>query len=267
MSYQEIKFSYAGIKSTSFTVKFYQIQLNNNPISTPISGSKNMVFDKLAYRDTISRNRTEMEAITFSLIVSPLDEQWTDELRLQIFEWLGSRKEQEFKTSDNEKKCLYGIFTNAFNLTLMPNDKGYIELEFQATTPYWLVNNTTTIDCTLASPTTPIEFTINNITNVQHPKYEDYSYFPKIYADLNSNATNFKLVNVSNSNRETSFTNLAANEHLYIDNDLEEIETLSGEQVLSKFNDNYFKLIKGVNTIRCYYPCTLQIECQFPQFV
>lgn len=267
MSFVSTEFWYAGKKSSDLPIRVYAVQVGSTTIETPISGSKSMEYDEVPFSDKITYKKTKMDLIQFKIIISPLDKDWTNELRYEIFGWLGSRTPQEFRSSDNEGKLLYGIFTN-INLVLVSGTQGYVELDFQATTPYWLteVIESEVIDCSTASPTTPYLFNVNNLSNVIHPKYDwDCFYFPKMYIDLN-NTPNFKLVNTSDGNRETSFTNLNVNESLFIDNDLEKIKTKSGMLVLSKFNGNFFRLVKGNNYIKCYYPCTIQFVCQFPQF-
>jgi len=269
LSFVSTEFSYAGKKSSDLPIKVYLVQIGNTTIETPVSGSKSMEYDEVAFSDKITYKKTKMDLMQFKIIISPLDKEWTDNLRYEVFGWLGSRTPQEFRSSDNEGKLVYGIFTNAISLKIINKTQGYVELDFQATTPYWLteVLESEVIDCTTASPSTPITFNVNNLSNVIHPKYDwDCFYFPKIYIDLKNNATNFKLINTSDGNRETSFTNLTANEILFIDNDLEKIETQSGALVLSKFNENFFRLVKGNNIIQCYYPCLIQFVCQFPQF-
>ena len=156
--------SYAGRKSSDLPIKLYVVQVGSTTIETPVSGSKSMEYDEVAFSDKIIYKKTKMDLMQFKIIISPLEKEWTNDLRYEIFGWLGSRTPQEFRTSDNEGKLVYGIFTN-INLVLVNSTQGYVELDFQATTSYWLteVIESEVIDCTTASPSAPITFNINNL--------------------------------------------------------------------------------------------------------
>ena len=264
MSFSSLGFSFDGIHSSSFD-NISVVRIDSGMFPTPIGGAKEIKSDKVAYRDRTYHYRTDLTAMEFSIIISPLELTWTNDYRYQVFKWLGSREPKEFKTDDHTGKLCYCVCVNAMELVTNCT-QGYIELQFEATTPYWLTEVKTLIkDCTLANASTPISFDIYNESNVLHPKYShDYYYFPKLYIDLQSNATNVKLINTSDGNREFNFTGLTANESIYIDNELPQIETDSGEIVLTKFNKHWFRLTYGQNIITCHYPCKLKFVCQYP---
>lgn len=267
-SFESDIFYYFGKWSSDLPIKVSIVDIGNNSVETPVSGSKSLIYEEMPNKDTIAVQGTKMDRIKFKVIISPLENKWTNQLRYDIFEWLGSRTPQAFKTNDNTSKVIYGIFTN-INPVLVNQSYGYCELDFEATTQYWLTDlSLIPIDCTSASPSTPYSFIINNLSNVQHPKYNWGCYYlPKMYVDLKNGATNFKLINQSDGNNEINLSNLTANDKLFIDNNLPSIESVNDTYVLNNFNGNFLKLTKGNNILTCYYPCTIQFECQFPQFV
>lgn len=264
MSFANLGFSFDGIHSSVHNLNV--VRIDSGMFPTPIGGSKEIIFDKVAYRDAVYYQRTDLESMEFSIIISPLELEWTNDFRYNVFKWLGSREPKEFKTDDHTGKLCYCVCINAMELTTNCK-QGYIELQFKATTPYWMTEvKTINKDCTLATASTPISFNIYNESNVMHSKYSGYYYFPKIYIDLQSNSTNVKLVNTSDGNREFTFTGLTANEGVYIDNEFKQIETDSGAIALSKFNKNWFRLVYGQNIIQCYYPATIKFVCQYPVY-
>lgn len=88
----------------------------------------------------------------------------------------------------------------------------------------------------------------NQFTIINSGGNNDYLY-PHITVKMGVSGGNFNLFNVSEGNRATSFTGLAANETLTVDNDLNIITSSTGLKRLGNFNKLWFRLIPGKNII------------------
>lgn len=78
--------------------------------------------------------------------------------------------------------------------------------------------------------------------------YDGYNR-PTVTFTMDSTATYFSLINATDSNREFRFDNLTAGEKITVDNDKGIISSDLGNLRIANFNKNFFRLIKGVNSL------------------
>lgn len=258
-------FMFNGIKSIDMGL--YLVRLDSGFYGTPIGGGKSLITEKIPYRDNITYFRTELEPMEFSITVSPLEGLWTEDFKNKIFKWINTRTPQEFRTADFIGKLCHCVCTNPIELFTGGYEQGYITLDFQATTPYWLTDiEISTYDCSSASSLSPITIEIYNKSNVQNA-YGEYYYYPKINIDLLNDETSIFIYNESDGNRLFKFENLEENECLFIDNDLKYIKADSGAYVLSKFNKNWFRMPYGKSILKIHNKCNIQFTCQYPIYI
>lgn len=86
-------------------------------------------------------------------------------------------------------------------------------------------------------------FTFNNLSDAN-----DYLY-PKILLKTSNTVSSFTITNESDSYRVFSFSGLAANEILEINNDLKTIRSSTGLLRLGNFNKKWFRFVPGLNKI------------------
>lgn len=264
MSFNSLHFEFDGRKSTEFPI--YIVQINSGMSETPIGGSKQMNYDKVPYSDDIYYYNTELSNMTFSIVISPLDKVWTEDLKYQLFGWLGSRQPKIFKTSDFMGKLCYCICTNPLNLVTNSNNQGYIELEFEATTPYWL-SDIITIQNDLTNISIPYIFNIDSVFNIRDPKTNQFYYYPTLEFELVGTSTSFTIQNLSDGGRITSFTGLNTLEYINVDNKMRQIESSTGNYRLQNFNKNWFRLVRGRNILKISEKCKYKITCQYPNYI
>lgn len=267
MSFHEMNFSFDNRDSTEFPI--YIVHMESGMVNSEISGSRSLVYDKISYKDSIYFYGTTTDTMKFSITITPLERYWTEQLKFDLFKWLGGRTPKAFRTCDFLGKMCYCICTNAFVLTTnstKEGHQGYIDLEFEATTPYWLTEpEISTFDLsTITSHTTII---LQNKSNVMNPKYNDYIFEPEMWIDLKDNNTGISIVNISDGGRTFSFTGLSELEQLYINNDKKQIISSTNNFRFSKFNKNWFRLTYGENQLLVSGKCMLQFKCQFPVYI
>lgn len=267
MSFTNLGFTFDGRQSEEFPI--YIVKIDSGMFSTEIGGEKSMQYSKVPYRDNIYYYRTDLSNMTFSITISPLEELWTEELKFELFRWLGSRQPKEFKTTDFMGKLCYCICTNALEIVTNGIQQGYMTLNFEATTCSWLADIMRVV-CDLSDITTPtfINPPIENKTNVMHPLYNDYIYLPKLNIDMKG-ATSITLTNYSLNGETFGFTGLQSNESLEIDNDLKKIKSSTGLSRINNMINNHcwFKLAYGVNQILVSSPCILEFIMQPPIYL
>jgi phage-related protein len=267
MSYSSLYFIYDNEQNIDYGV--YIVHLESGFYPTPVGGSKNIISDKIAYRDLSYHYRTELEPLKFSITLAPLDDTWTETTKFNLFKWLGNRTYKSFQTCDDLSKMCYCICTNPQEISSVGTDgQFYLTLEFEASSPYWFsMPEYSTFDCTAATPTVPITIEIWNKSNVLHPKLNDYYYEPELWIDFGTAITGLTISNTSDGNRQTILTGCVAADSIYLNNSLKQIEATTTTSLLAKFNKNWLRLSYGKNLLTINKACILQFKCQFPLYI
>jgi len=266
LSFHELNFEFDNRKSTEFPM--YIVHIDSGMVSSEISGSRQMIYNKSPYNDNIFYYRTDTETMKFSITVSPLEGIWTEELRFELFRWLYSRQPKAFRSCDFIGKLCYCVCTNALELVNNGNKQGYLNLEFEATSSYWLSDiEISTFD--FSDLTIPQTFEIFCKSNVYHPIYNEIVYFPKLLIDMKGTATAITLNNQSDGNRAFGFTSLTQLESLEIDNDRKKIISSLGNNRIGNMltGHPWFRLVFGKNTISVNAPSIIQIQSQYGIYI
>ncbi|MFA7689008.1 MAG: phage tail domain-containing protein [Bacilli bacterium] len=264
MSFASKYFQFDSVKSSD--MELYIVKIDSGFFSTEVSGGQSFISDKIPYKDVAFRYGTELQTLRFSITCSPLDKYWTDDFKFNIFNWLNGREPKEFKTSDFMGKLCYCICTNTLEIYTAGNDQGYITLEFESITPYWLSNRQIIIK-DLTDLTVPYTFDINCKSNVQHPKYGNIYIPEKVEIQLIGTSTSFTLTNLSDMGRVTQFTELSAGETITMYPNTLRLESSTGLNRLSNFNKNWFRLTLGKNILKINEKCIIAITTMYPLYM
>lgn len=237
----------------SIDMGLYIVRLDGGMISTPISGSKSIRKEKTTLRDIPYRYGTNLEVMTFSITFSPLEGLWTDDYKFKIFKWLNSRNPKSFQTCDSLAKMCYCTCVNAQEVFTTGMGQGYITMEFEATTGYWLSPVEVAIYDLSDIGSIPTIITMENRSNVEDAKSGEFIYYPELEISLVGNVTGFSMYNQSIGNRGFGFSGLTVGETIYVNNQNKQIISSLDETTyrLSKmlFNKNFFYLVYGENRI------------------
>lgn len=91
----------------------------------------------------------------------------------------------------------------------------------------------------------------------------DESIFPEVWITKVGNG-DITIINTSDGNRETKFTDLIDGETVYINGERQQIETdLALTYRYSNFNDNYLEFIYGKNILKVIGDAKIQFRYQF----
>jgi len=95
----------------------------------------------------------------------------------------------------------------------------------------------------------PVAATQNfNIDFYNSSDNNNYLY-PAVEFVLNSLGNNFIITNITDDNREFTFTGLSPNETITVDNDLKVLSSSTGLHRLSYFNKNWLRFLPGLNQL------------------
>ncbi len=261
MSFTNVGFYIDGVKYDSLNISSTPYIVRNSPeINMPFIGGKQIAETRVPYSDVPHFYGTQKEPLSFNVLFSILDDQYTHSNLMQIGRIFGQDKYVSFQTEDDLDKYYYVIPNGGVNLVTYGTFKGMYELNLRANAPHaWAAATPHTIS---ATPNT--EYVINNTTNVMNPKYRDYRYYPTMTITLTGASTSMTITNLSDSNRQTTFTGLTTSEVLTIDNRLKTITSSTGNNRFTNFNKNWLYLVEGSNTLRFSSSATVVINTQYP---
>ena len=257
-------FIFDGVKSSDMGISL--ISMDIGLISSPFFGGQSPEDEWVQGKSTAYHYGINKEPIEFTIQISPLEREWTPQLRNKVGRWLIQDRYKPFQTADDMGKIYYAMCTDAPNFELAHN-RGYLELTFITNSPYaWSPVYIETFNL-LDNTSKTIE--LDNMSNVA--KY----YYPKIeisLLNLDGSATNTKQVrikNLSDGGRELILgvkSDLVGNEVISIDCENEIIKTANPihNNVFSKFNRNWLRLVYGTNYIEVTGACKLWVKSIFP---
>jgi len=175
-------------------------------------------------------------------ITSPL-EIMADEMGY-IMSWIFGQT--EYKKLQIVQADMYDFYYNCFITSPKVIKVGNKTIGFSGTVicdrPYGTMYPKT-LTKTYATPTVNDTFVFNNIS--QNNFYE----FPTVAFTLNATGTSITITNNTDSSRAFTFTGLTSLETITVNNDLSIITSSLTLNRLSTFNKNWFRLLKGANSL------------------
>lgn len=248
-------FIFNGIKSID--MKQYLIRMDSGGIPSPFFGGQDIQEARMKNKIMPYHFGTEKEPIEFTIQISPLDKEWTPQMRNEIGKWLIHEDYKLFQTADDLGKYYYVIATEASEFELY-NNKGFITITFRNNSPYaWSPVYVSDYDLSTNVTTKIIE--MDNLSNINK------NYRPKIEIQLVDGETNVQLKNLSNGGQIMKFEGLNPNERVSIDNENEVIQSdIPLSNPFLKFNRNFLELVYGTNQIEVTGKCKIWTKMQFP---
>lgn len=247
-----IYFYYNGKRSSDLGV--YLVNLENGLKSTRFLSDKQIISEKIAGNDTPYIFGVERSPLTYTLILTCIEEKWTLDKRREIARWLDTDTFEEFYAEDAKDKRYYFQYQGGIDLTHNAAEDGYIQVEMLNISPYaYSPFQQKRYDLSTITTPTIIEFENNGDMNVK----------PELWITKIGNG-DLTIRNLSNSGKPFTFTGIVDREELYIDNKNRHIETdLIDTYRYDNFSHNYLDLVRGVNRLEVTGACYLSFKWQY----
>jgi len=247
-------FQFDNRKSTDFGL--YIVNLDTSTKNAPYAVEREINEEKV---------RNNPIPFFFGLNEQPLyfkvtlfrEEEWDYDTRIEITRWLFQDEYKPFISTDHNDIIYNCIITDRPEKLLVGNIPRLIELTFRCDAP-WAWSPFFSINYNLSDNITTQTITMVNKSNII--KY----YYPEIWIQSLDGGT-ISLQNYSDSGREFKFNNLQANEIIYVNNQLKQIETdIPNIYRLKDFNRNWLRLNYGINQIAVTGKCLIKTQMQYP---
>lgn len=243
------------------------IRTETGMVETPFFGGQEIQEEWLQGRNSPYTYGTRLTPIEFTILISPLEKEWTPELKGVVGQWLIQDSYKEFQFADDLEKFYYAKCVNAADLHLLKK-QGYLELTFRTNSAYaWSEEKIESFD--LTNNPTNSTVTINCLSNINKP------YRPDLDIELMDGETNITIRNLDNTKMESDgltekvfkFTDLRMNERISVDNENEFIKSNNQtSNPFAKFSGEWLELVNGENRLEITGKCKIKIRTQYPIF-
>lgn len=250
-------FTYDGIDSRDFDI-FVVRDNGENIIEATFGISQSIVEETIKNRPIPFFYGVTYEPLTFRISIAREDE-WTDDIKQQVVQWLFQKTYKPFISSDNLGVAYYCMPTGQNTRFFNSLGQGYAEIEFRCDAPWgWSYpQSADSFDLTVNPTTTTI--TLSNLSNIVQ------YYEPEIEIQMMGTSTDVTLTNHSDGGRVFEFTNLQPGETVYVHNYRKQIlSDVPNVFRLNDFNKNWLRLVRGDNTIEVAGECIITVRSQFP---
>lgn len=182
--------------------------------------------------------------LNFMYAINDMAQQWTEDKIIKTKKWMITEDFIPFVTQDNPD-YIYYLKCKKLENKMTPRGLGVLEGTFVPISHF-------------AYKKTYHKVTVTESTNIllTNPSSTDYKPVVRI--------KNLGDVSTINKIGDFEITGLATNETVVIDNLILTVENLNGENIFSKCNRNWFKLLPGENEYNVNGYCEIEILCEFP---
>jgi hypothetical protein len=254
-------FYFDDISSTDLGI--YIVGINDGEDTLPLFGGQAYTSQDVINHDYETFIRTKKENIQFSLYFTLFDEEGIKDEKFTIPKLYALGKyfarsiPIEFKVEENISKVIKIIPTSSIELIRFGAMKGYFQITFQATTPYWM----TPLEILSFNLSAGGSFQAINGRNIQD-KYGNYDIYPKIEINnIGGQASPFILNNTTNG-KQIVFNNFITNDSITIYH--RQVDSQLDANIFQKWNKQPFVLTEGVNTLTVNNNCLTNVYMQYP---
>lgn len=241
------------------------VKIDSGLFSTPLAGAKEIIKEKRKGKTTFFHYDTEHQPLQFSLTFSLLENFMTPEKKYEIAKWLFKDDFKEFQTTDDLSKVYHVIAINQVEFMSNGWEQGYFTIEFICDASHaWSKTFIESFDLSKNSASDRSVIELTNYSNVV-----DYVY-PEVEFQLANSTKSISLKNLSDEGRTFRFEDLDIGERIYVDNDLQLIQTdnldINKQFRLGNFNRKWLRLVYGTNRIEVQGGCYLKFRYKFPLY-
>lgn len=237
----------------------YNVRIDSGLYSTPYVSGQEIIETEVKNKDIPYFYKTRKKPLEFQLTFSTLDKKFTEQKRYQIARWLIQREYKEFQTTDYLGKIFNVIAISDVDFISGGTKEGYFQVTFRCDAP-WAWSPTYVNNFDLKNNTDKIIIELENKSNAV--KY----YYPEIEFKMQGD-TDIELRNLSDGGKSFNFTNILDDEIIYVNNDMRQVISNTGQYRLGNFNKGWLRLVHGINRIEVTGRCKIQTRMRFPLYI
>ena len=258
------KFYFDGVPSESLGV--YIVNIGNADDSMPLFGGQSFAQQDVIGHDYGTFIRTRKENIRLTMHFTLCDqngiagnEAFTPARLSTIAKFFARSVPVELMVEEDMAKVIEVVPTSRIEVVRFGDMKGFFQVTYQATTPYWMTPmEVLTFDLAAGDA-----FRVENRRNIQD-RHGNYDVYPKIVLRDMAASARFVLNNSSPRGREVAFANVGAGERIEMHHRIVHAEI--NQRVFHDWNKQPFLLVENLNTMTVNSACAIDLHVQYPVF-
>ena len=256
------KFYFNGLDSS--TLGIYIVGINSSEDTIPLFGGQSYISQDVILHDYETFIRTKKENLRLSLYFTLLDnddDRFTSSKLYALGKFFARSIPFELRLEEDIMKVIRVVPTGGIELVRFGEMKGYFQITFQATTPYWMTPmDVQTFNLSSGAPNNV--FSVFNGRNIQD-RFGNYDIYPKIEIRFGAKtAPNFHLTQGAHV---VTLNNFVGNDLVTMHHKIV-TSVLDPNRVFHNWNKNPFFLTEGNNTLTVNNNCVIRVFLQYPIF-
>ena len=246
------------------TLGVTSVNINNSDDIMPVFGGQTPVMQQVIEHDHSTFIRTRKDNLRLTMFFTLVNDIRGDALTPERLRTLGKFFARsvpiELKVEEDMTKAIRVIPTSSIEVVRFGGMRGFFQITFLATTPYWM----SPLEILTFVRTAGGTISVNNGRNI-HDRFGNYDIYPRlrIHNIQTSNSPHFVLRNVT-SGSVVRFNNVRTNDIITMHHRI--IESRLEELIFQRWNKTPFYLTEGINTLTVNNDCTIDIHMQYPIF-
>ena len=258
------KFYFDGVPSESLGV--YIVNIGSSDDNMPLFGGHSLTQQDVIEHDYSTFIRTKKENLRLTMHFTLIDpngisenEAFTPARINSIAKYIARSVPVELMVEEDKAKVINVVPTSSIDVVRFGEMKGFFQISYQATTPYWM----TPMDVLTFNLTAGQSFDVVNRRNIQD-KYGNYDVYPKIVIRNMMECENFILSNSAPRGREVGFKWIVHNESIEMHHRI--VTAAINQRIFHNWNKQPFLLVENLNTFTVNSACTIDLHVQYPIF-
>lgn len=251
-SFISTHFVFDQIKSEDMGI--HLIKPSGGLIEGSFWGEREIISESIQGNPTPYIYGQKIHPLRFTLHFSPMEKEWTSELKNKVSRWLNNGKFNEFYSVDDIDKRYFITYTGFSSLNQTGTAHGYIAVDFL------------NLDGYVRSPVYTKNFDLSAIVQsqvIELNNYGDTTIFPNMHIKKIGRGDLF-ISNLSDQGRTFKLIDLNDQEVIHINNKHRSIETsVPDRYIYNHFNGNYLNLVYGINRLQVTGACQLNFEYRY----
>jgi len=257
-------FYFDGISSSVLGVQI--VNIGSSDDTMPMFGGQNFTLQNVIEHEygTFIRARKDIMRLTLTfMIIDPdgirANEALTAARLNTLAKFFMRSVPVEFMAEEDTTKVIRLVPTSAIDVVRFGQMRGFFQITFQATTPYWM----TPMEVLTFNLNAGGSFAVVNRRNIQD-KHGNFDVYPRIIIHNMAATPNFILNNTSLRGRQVGFANVATGERIEMHHRI--VRANINANIFHGWNKEPFFLVENLNTLTVNSGCTITIHVQYPTF-
>jgi phage-related protein len=228
------------------------VNISNGLQDEPFYGGREIIEEIIPGRKKPYFYDIRESPLSFNVAFA-FEEVWNYDKMREVARWLIKDNYKELYFDDNVDKRYYAVVVDNPRLIHNCLKQGYVELTFRCNAPY-AFSPIYTSQYDLSGISSPTIITFNNEgDDILKPEIEILKY----------GTGDFSITNLTDGGKVCSFTGLADQETVYVNNELRQIISDSGFYRYDNHNGNYLELVRGENSLEVNGAAIIDFRYQY----